>query len=406
MGRNRIIRMPSTATRTCLLIVVVGALQACSTLTRMDAVPADRVMDASVTGIPTARLFVDLDPEPFERLGLESTRREQVYLAEQGHTGTMPPAYFLAVSGGGDKGAFGAGLLVGWTEAGNRPEFKLVTGISTGALIAPFAFLGPEYDEQLKQVYTSISPDDIYEERGLLAGLMSDALTDNAPLFSLVRRYANQDMLNAIAQEYANGRLLLIGTTHLDARRPVVWNIGEIAASGHPKALELFDKVLVASAAIPGVFPPVMIDVEVDGKIYQEMHVDGGAIAQAFVYPPALTVKAIAEEHAIKRERHLYIIRNAGLDPDWAQVDRGIISISRRAIASLIHTQGIGDLYRMYLQTEKDDVDYNLAYVPSEFDAAHEEEFDTEFMRQLFDYGYQLSRQRYPWHKYPPGYSP
>lgn len=395
----------SAVGRALLVFAIVGALQACAAPERLEAVPDDRVTDAVVPGIPEARLFVEVDPEPFARLGLESVRREKAYLEEQGQTGALPPSHFLVVSGGGDNGAFGAGLLVGWTKAGDRPEFKLVTGISTGALIAPFAFLGSEYDARLKEVFTSISADDIFVERGLVEGFLSDGLSDTTPLFGLLARYANQEMLDAIGQEYARGRLLLIATTDLDDLRPVVWNIGEIAASGDPKALELFHKVLVASASIPGAFPPVMVDVEVDGTPYQEMHVDGGTMAQAFLYPPALDVAEIAAEHGIQRERYAYIIRNAKLDPEWASVQRQTLDIIGRSIASLIHTQGIGDLYRMYLQTERDGVDYNLAFIPPEFTLVHKEEFDTEFMRQLFDYAYQMSQKGFPWQKYPPGYS-
>jgi hypothetical protein len=140
----------------------------------------------------------------------------------------------------------------------------------------------------------------------------------------------------------------LIGTTNLDARRPIIWNIGKIAAIGHPKALELVHNILVASAAVPGAFPPVLIDVEVDGKAYQEMHVDGGASAQVFVYPPSLDIRQLELVRGSARERRLYVIRNARLDPDWAQVERRM-SIARRAVSSLIQTQGVGDLYRIYM---------------------------------------------------------
>jgi hypothetical protein len=148
-----------------------------------------------------------------------------------------------------------------------------------------------------------------------------------------------------------------------------------------------------------------MVDVEVDGTPYQEMHVDGGTMAQAFLYPPALDVVELSEGQEAQRERHVYIIRNARLDPDWASVERQTLSIVGRSVASLIHTQGIGDLYRMYLQTEKDGVDYNLAFIPPDFTAVHKEEFDTEFMRQLFDHAYEMSIKGYQWQKYPPGYS-
>ena len=188
-------------------------------------------------------------------------QREAELYAAAGNKGQLPPANFLAVSGGGEDGAFGAGLLCGWTETGSRPEFKLVTGISTGALTAPFAFLGAKYDEQLKAVYTTITDKNVLEDRGLLAALYSDALSDNAPLKQLVAKYVTADMMQAMAAENAKGRLLLIGTTNLDARRPVIWNIGKIAASGNPKALDLVREILVASAAVPAAFPPMMIDV-------------------------------------------------------------------------------------------------------------------------------------------------
>jgi hypothetical protein len=162
----------------------------------------------------------------------------------------------------------------------------------------------------------------------------------------------DQALLDAIAAEYAKGRVLLIGTTNLDARRPVIWNIGQIAGSGHPGALDLVKAILIASAAIPGAFPPVMIDVEVDGKTYEEMHVGGGASSQVFVYPPGLSVAATSRAEGVTRERRLYVIRNARLDPDCAQVDRSTLSILERAVSSLIQTQGVGDLYRIYLAAQ------------------------------------------------------
>src|SRR4029079_4387815 len=172
--------------------------------------------------------------------------------------------------GGGDNGAFGSGLLVGWGEAGHRPEFKLVTGVSTGSLIAPFALVGAEYDLQLRQVYTTISADDVYRDRGLLKAVFDDAMEDTSPLAGLIARHADADLLAAIAREYKKGRLLLIGTTDLDAERPVIWDIGALASSAHPGALALFRQILRASSAVPGVFQPVLIDVELDGRKYQE----------------------------------------------------------------------------------------------------------------------------------------
>lgn len=396
-----------TSIITVLLATLLFLLQGCATLGRLSAVPVQDTTRATIPGIPNARYWVDADLNPLIREDLREFEREEVEWTREGQRGPLPPAHYLAISGGGDDGAFGAGLLVGWTQAGDRPTFNLVTGISTGALIAPFAFLGPTYDETLRAVYTQVTPQDIATPRGLLAALTSDAIADNHPLFTLISQYFTQDLLARIAQEHRKGRLLLIGTTNLDARRPVVWNMGAIAeAAGHnPQALDLFRRILLASAAIPGEFPPVMFDVEVDGQPYQEMHVDGGAMQQMFLYPANLSDTARREGIQVfaRRVRKAYLIRNARLDPDWATVERSTLTIVGRAISSLIETQGIGDLYRLYLLAQKDHLDFNLAYIGAEFNAEHQEDFDTKYMRALFDYGYQLGKKGYPWRKAPPG---
>jgi hypothetical protein len=306
---------------------------------------------------------------------------------------------YLAVSGGGDNGAFGAGLMNGWTETGTRPEFKMVTGISTGALIAPFAFLGPDYDAALREVYTTMTPQTVYRARRLIAAaLFDDAMADTAPLAEVIARYADQKMFDAIAREYQKGRILLIGTTDLDAQRPVIWNIGALAASGHPAALELFRKILRASAAIPGAFPPVLIDVELDGRKYQEMHVDGGAIAQLFLYPASLDIS----KSGVRRVRHAYIIRNARLDPDYAMSERRTLSIAGRAINTMLAASGKNDVLRTYFVTQRDGVDYNLAYIGADFNATKTGEFDQAYMRALYAYGYDQAKAGRAWHKTPP----
>jgi hypothetical protein len=383
-------------------------LQGCAVPSRRDAVPAALQGKAEISGLHGVR-YIPVVPEDVKAMaqeGVAAFLRERAYLQSHGQQGQMPPAVYLAISGGGDNGAFGAGLLNGWTVSGTRPTFKLVTGVSTGALIAPFAFLGPAYDGKLREVYTQVSPRDILEMRSLLAAIFGDALADNKPLWRLLEKYVDQRMLDAIAAEYTKGRLLLIATTNLDSRLPVVWNLTKIAASGHPRALELFRTLMIASAAIPGAFPPVLIDVVADGRSYQEMHVDGGATAQVFVYPPSLHVKELLREHHVQRERKLYIIRNARLDPEWAQVERRTLPIAQRAISSLIQSQGVGDLYRIYLTAQQDQMDYNLAYIPKSFQAPHREDFDTTYMRALFDFGYRLAQKGYPWQKAPSGVQP
>lgn len=387
-------------------MIAALAIAGCAGPVRKEAVPENLTDRAVVPGLSDVRYRSGIDREAIQKEGIASFYREQAYLRSQGHSGELPPVYFLAISGGGDNGAFGAGLLNGWSEAGTRPEFKMVTGVSTGALIAPFAFLGPDYDETLERFYTTVTPDDILRMRSLLAALTSDALADNAPLWDLVGEEVDQPLLDAIAAEYHDkGRLLLIATTDLDARQAVLWNMTKIAASDDPKALELFRAVMIASAAIPGTFPPVMIDVEAGGQAYQEMHVDGGTMSQVFVYPPSLHVAETEQKFDVApRERIVYIIRNARLDPDWAEVERRTMNIAARAISSLIQTQGIGDLYTIYTITERDGTDFNLAYIPATFDAPHEEEFDTDYMRALYQTAYDLAANGYPWQKAPPGF--
>ena len=381
----------------------VLSLGACSIPERGPGVPAADTARALPLGIPNARFFADGDPKAMIDEGARAFEREQALLRAEGKPATrLPPAYYLAVSGGGDNGAFGAGLMNGWTALGTRPEFKMVTGVSTGALIAPFAFLGPDYDAALRDVYTNMTPDKVFKPRGLPAALFNDAMADTGPLSEVIAGYANQAMLDAIAREYQKGRLLLIGTTYLDAQRPTIWNIGAIAASGHPGSLELFRKILRASAAIPGLFQPVLFDVEIDGRKYQEMHVDGGAIAQLFLYPPSINLGT----SGYRRERHAYVIRNARLDPDYAESERRTISIAGRAINTMLAASGQNDVLRTYFISQRDGVDYNLAYIGADFSAPKAGEFDQTYMRALYAYGFKEGQDGKAWHKLPPGLQP
>jgi hypothetical protein len=381
------------------MLVIGLAVAGCSVPVRLASVPRADTERAMPLGIPNARFFADADPKAMVADATEAFRREIAQLPPGTNLRRLPPAYYLAVSGGGDNGAFGAGLLNGWTETGTRPVFKGVTGVSTGALIAPFAFLGPEYDGPLREVYTTINAEKVFKFRGISAALFDDALADTTPLSEVIAKYLDQKLLDAIATEYGKGRLLLIGTTDLDAQRPVIWNIGAIAASGHPGALGLVRQILRASAAIPGAFQPVLIDVELDGKKYQELHVDGGAIAQMFLYPPSIELRDLP----IKRERRAYLIRNARLDPDYAQSERRTISIAGRAISTMLAASGHNDVLRLYFVTKRDNVDYNLAYIGRDFVAPEKKgEFDQAYMRALYDYGLGQGKAGPLWHKVPP----
>jgi predicted acylesterase/phospholipase RssA len=205
--------------------------------------------------------------------------------------------------------------------------------------------------------------------------------------------------MDAVAAAYGEGRLLLVGTTNLDAQRGVIWNMGMIAASGHPRALELFQQVLLASASIPAAFPPVMIDVDVAGRRFHEMHVDGGTTMQVFVYPPSLRLES-------DRPRNLYVVRNSRLGPQWENVERTTLRIASRSIDSLIATQGLGDLYRIYLTSERDRVAFHLASIPDSFTGAPAELFDPPYMSALYDAGFADGLSGSAWAPHPPGYVP
>ena len=381
-------------------------ISGCSTPDRLPAVPqtaAAMAVPAPVSSSPPIRYLVTRETDSFAAEAHATLEKEKAWLTSQGRSGPLPPAYFLAISGGGDNGAYGAGFLNGWTAAGTRPEFKVVTGVSTGALIAPFAFLGPKYDYVLERVYTQTSQKDIFKKRGLIKGaLFGDAMADSRPLANVIAEYVNQPLMDEIAAEYAKGRVLLVGTANLDSLEPVIWNMTAIAASKDPGTIPLFRNILLASASIPGAFPPVLIDVDVAGARYQEMHVDGGTMAQVFFYPPSINVRQATE--GMQRQRTLYVIRNARLDVDWASVERRTMSIAARAIGSLTRTQGVGDLYRIYATTQRDGIDFNLTYIPPTFNTPHLEEFDTNYMRELYATGRQLALAGYQWHKYPPGF--
>jgi len=394
MKTNRSIRF-------LVFLLVTTLVCSCASLPQRNPLPDDFDGTAEIPGMPERVRYWGDEPPPYEKAWLGQSREE----LQAQYSGVMGRKHnYLAISGGGPVGAFGAGLLVGWTEAGTRPEFTMVTGISTGALSAPFAFLGPAYDAQLKEIYTTYSTGDLIKRRSILAIVTGDSAVSTKGLRALVARYFTEQVIDALAEEFRKGRQLFIGTTDLDADRPVIWNITRIAASGAPKAVELIHKVLVASASIPVAFPPVMIEVETDGEPYDEMHADGGTSTQIFLYPVGLDWDLVIEKLEVTGEPHVYLIRNARLTPQRKAMKRKVFPIADRSITSLIRTQGIGDMYRVYLAAERDGIDYNLAYVPDDFDERAKEMFDPEYMRKLFDFGYRMAKSGFPWEKAPPGF--
>jgi hypothetical protein len=306
-----------------------------------------------------------------------------------------------------------------WTAAGNRPTLKFVTGISTGALLAPFAFLGSDYNAQLKAVYTTVTDKDIYTKKSILSAYWRESIYGTKPLANTIAKYIDEKVLAAVAREYKKGRILLVSTTQLDAQRLVVWNMGAIASSNNPGALELFRKILLASASMPAVFPPVFIKVTDGGNEYEEMHVDCGTVTEMMLYNEAIKPMTAHAKAAmaiipnkellsslIHRPRALYIIRIDQVKPEWVKVKPRLGNIAGRAISTLVKTHGEGDLYRIYVLALRDKIDYNLSSIPLDFNATSQCMFDPVFMQKLFNLGYEMARNGYPWSKYPPDYRP
>jgi hypothetical protein len=388
--------------------MLVGAIAICTALVsgcvsvpKRNPVPEDKIDSMGfLVGREGAAAWGDETPHYVD--SWFSMTEEQI---RERHAGVIgKPHHYLAISGGGADGAFGAGVLCGWTAAGTRPEFTDVTGISTGALIAPFAFLGPDYDDELREFYTTVTTKEIIKKRSVLNMITSDAAASSKPLQGLLERVIDEEMVGKIAAENRKGRALIVATTWLDAQRPVHWNLGEIAESDHPRAIELIRQVLLASASIPGAFPPVLIDVEIDGEIYDAMHVDGGAAAQVFLYPAGLDWGHVLEMLDIPELPAVYVIRNSRVHPDFQSVKNRIFPIVGRSVSSLIRTQGIGNMYELYLLAERDGLDYHLAHIPQKFEHDRTEQFDPEYMKALFDLGFEMAENGYPWEKVPPGY--
>jgi predicted acylesterase/phospholipase RssA len=337
---------------------------------------------AAIAGMPDARFWADSVPD-FEK--------------------ALPPqpGPWLILSTGGSDGAFGAGLLNGLSAAGNRPDYAVVTGVSTGALMAPFAFAGPKYDEALKDAYTKITAADIFE-----VGSTGESFIDSWPLKELIAKQITPQLLADIAAAYQAGRRLFVVTTDLDAQRSVVWNMGAIAAhaadkTGGDAALNLFRTVLLASGSIPGAFPPVLIDVEGNGKHFAEMHVDGGVGGQFFVAPPAMLASTSTDRIPASQ---LYIVVNSALQPDFQVVDRSTPIILSQAVGMAVQVDLRLMLDRTFVAAKNAGVGFNAATIPADFNAPSRGPFDPNYMKALFDVGFAQGKSAAAFATSPPPY--
>jgi predicted patatin/cPLA2 family phospholipase len=397
---------PSSWLRFAALLPLIVSLSACATLLRQPA-PTDRP-PATFEGFETIRYYPIAQGFGLPDL-TDAYRVEGPDQYETQPDGTVVYNY-LALSGGGSAGAFGAGILNGWTAKGDRPKFKVVTGVSTGALIATFAFLGPDYDDELKEAYTTVDASGIYVVRNLFSILWSESATDNKPFRDMINKYLTEKVLDEVAAEHKKGRRLYILTTDLDRELPVVWDLGAIASSSSPRRLALYRQVVLASASIPAVFPPVLIDVTLDGKKHDELHVDGGVFAQSFFIGNALDLKkTVRDAHpdwnkdAVQR---LYVIRNGRIDAQTRVTKRTLGSISGNSITTMLKVSGLNDLYRLYVGQLTGELEFYYVAFPVGYMPVSVEEFNKEEMNKEYKLGYQYGSEGVPWQRLPPGYRP
>src|SRR6202171_4095978 len=367
------------------ILTVMFTLAGCSSLPRTPYTASDAA-SSRVLDVNELRRYAD---EP-----------ASIFLKETHVSVRAGALSYLALSGGGADGAFGAGVLNGWTAAGTRPRFSVVSGVSTGALIAPFAFLGPAYDATLRDVYTSGIAESLLDTPSIVHALFGSGLFGNARLRELVARYIDQDMLAAIAAEDARGRKLLIVTTNLDTQRTVIWDMGRIAAIGSAQALGLFRDVLAASASIPVVFPPMLIDAEANGRRFQEMHVDGGVTAPVLTLPEAFLLRNGGFARGLRM--NIYVLINDKIERDFQLVRNSTIDIAARASASVTKTQIRSVLYATYDFARRNNFGFNLTYIDKETPSPGSFGFETSYMRSLYQYGFDKAKAGNFWAKAPP----
>jgi hypothetical protein len=391
--------------RLASLLTVVLMLGGCAGLAR-NPVPLADGARATLPGMPAVRAWAAVPSEAMELdFALSFQQERPATFVRRADGRTVYPQ--LALSGGGPNGAFGAGFLKGWTDSGQRPVFKIVTGVSTGAMIAPFAFLGSEYDDRIEHFYTTTATRDVFSmpRSLLLQVLRGEAVADSAPLAALIASDLDMALLQRIAAAHGEGRRLYVGTVDLDAQRFVIWNMGLIAQVGTPEALQLFRDVVLASASVPLAVQPVFFEVEVDGRRYDEMHVDGAVGARVF-YSGGLFRTSIVRQRVLERETYedLYIIHNGQLSPQAEHTDRTLRAIGQRTLRALSLGATSGDLFRIYFLAGAENAGFHWVTMPDGVEVRGDELFDPARMRQLFTLGYETARNGPRWETRPPAY--
>ena len=389
--------------RQLALLGLAAALTGCGFLPR-NAVPPELVEQATIPNFPDVRAWAGRPSPAMERDLAASFDQESPDDFPQRADGVVEYAH-LAISGGGPNGAFGAGLLNGWTTTGKRPVFKIVTGVSTGALMAPFAFVGPSYDGALREFYTTTSSRNIFRALSIIPQLLTgDSLADSGPLASLIDQHVDAVLLARVADAHARGRRLYVGTVDLDAQQFVVWNMGLVAASGRPESLELFRKVMLASASVPIAFPPVFFEVEAGGRGYDEMHVDGAVAARLFLTGGVFDLSIIRKRAGRGPGReHIYVIHNGQLPPVAEQTPRSLRGIASRTLQAAGRAGVVGDLFRLHAVAIATEASLYWITIPEDVEIEGSEVFDPVVMGRLYELGYRKGTEGPAWFTGPPG---
>ncbi len=364
--------------RLAVLVCLVLATGGCVSGARSSFGPEDRLaaapMGLQAPSHQPYRFYLD---DPAQVAVFEARLHAGMPIGPDGHRD------LVALSGGGSNGAFAAGVMAGWTASGERPDMEVVTGVSTGALAAPFVFLGPDWDDKLAEAYTGGAASHLLQSQGLGA-FFGSGIYSGEPLRKLVEHYIDESVIQAVAVEASKGRLLLVATTDLDAQRGVVWDMGAIAQHGGPEALDLFRAVLIASASVPGAFPPVLIPSEGGGQQFEEMHVDGG-VATPFLALPE-TFWSFRDDTGALRGGRIYVIINGRISPGFKITRDSMGTVLSRSLDTMMRTGLVNTLAGNRAFAERNGITFLYATLPDD-GAADPLDFSVESMRRIYEIG-------------------
>ncbi len=369
------------------------------------AVPENLVGTAVVVGMPDIRCYTEKPGSLFMRQSLADafkTEGKAEYLVDGIKTYPV-----LIIGGGVSNSAYGIGLLQGWSKEGSRPVFKIVTGYSSGSLLAIAAFAGKDYEDRLEKMFTSLSTNDVVRQKNILGILFGDSVNNSERFAKKIDAVVDEDLMARVAREYSKGRRLYVGTSDLDAQEFVVWDMGALAFKGGLDSLKLFRKIILASCSFSVMLPPVFFQVEAGGSRYDEMHADGGVIGGIF-YIEQLTrgLDSATGSSGVDLRRsktRFYVLNCCYMSPHSKQVEDNLTAITSRTIETDQASKMTGDTYRIYALAKEKGWDYNLAYIPDDFKPGQKEMFDQKEMHRLFKRGYEDAAAGYKWHKAPPG---